>query len=46
MKKNNWTLIVAGLLVAALAIYTVCFTVQAGTVGVVYTLGAITETGI
>ncbi len=42
MKKNVWTMSVAGALVVVLAVYTVCFTVQAGTAGAVYTLGAIT----
>ena len=42
MKKNVWTMSVAGALLVVLAIYTVCFTVQAGTAGAVYSLGAIT----
>ncbi len=36
-------MILGGTLVGVLALYTVCFTVQAGTAGAVYTLGAITS---
>lgn len=43
LKKNLWTLVTAVALVATLLIYTICFTVQAGTVGVVKTFGAISR---
>ncbi|MBN2711182.1 MAG: hypothetical protein JXR97_01965, partial [Planctomycetes bacterium] len=42
-KQNFWTLATAVALIAMLAIYTLCFTVQAGTVGVVKTLGGISK---
>lgn len=43
IQENFWTLVTAGVLVAILAIYTVCYTVPAGSVGVVKTFGAITH---
>jgi membrane protease subunit HflC len=42
VKKIFLTLVVAAALVVGLFLYTVCFTVQAGTSSAVYTLGAIT----
>lgn len=39
--RNFWTMAVAAGLVAALGVYTICFTVREGTVGVVYRLGKI-----
>lgn len=39
--KNIWTLATATTLVAVLVLYTICFTVQAGTAGVLRTFGAV-----
>lgn len=43
MKRNNWTLTVAAVIVLMLLAYTFCFTVQAGTVTVVKTFGRISS---
>lgn len=43
MKQNPWTGLISVLLLLILLLYTLCFTVQAGTAAVIKTFGAITD---